>query len=42
VAQPVIATWPMIIHGLVCRRTSVADNFCTPNNANAHPTADDV
>jgi hypothetical protein len=32
----------MIVQGLVFCRTSAADNFCTPNNASAHPTADDV
>lgn len=42
VAQPVMAVGPMIVRGLVRRRTSAADNFCTPNKANAHPTADDV
>jgi hypothetical protein len=42
VAQPVMAVGPMIVRGLVCLRTSAADSFCTPNNANAHPTADDV
>jgi hypothetical protein len=42
VAQPMVAIWPMTVQGLVCRRTSAVDNFCTPNKASAHPTADDV